>query len=153
MRYFTFRDKNRFSYSKEKIWKSVLNIHQWPHSWKNVYSIQINNTTEVKQFAQIHCHLILLHLIHLHFDVYIHRLKKETYANFSFTGDFTGQGRWILKTQGSDSISLLHLHLQPHHPFLRIISFLPLGRRLLLYSHQRVMAEGKKMILKRLLHD
>ncbi len=153
MKYFTFKDKNRFSYSKEKIWQTVLNIHTWPSSWKNVYSIQINNDTQVKQFASIHCHLILLYLIHLHFDVYIHHLQKESYANFSFTGDFTGQGRWILKTEGSHTLSLLNLHLQPHHPLLRMISFVPFGRRLLLYSHQHVMEEGKKMIIKRLSYD
>jgi len=153
MKYFTFRDENKFPYSKEKIWNTVLNIQQWPKSWKNIYSIQISNHTKVQQSSQIHCHLILVYFIHLNFDVSVHHLKTNTYANFSFKGDFTGQGRWLLKTEDSLTLSLLHLHLQPHHPFLRFISFLPFGRKLLLYSHKHVMSEGKKMIIKRLSYE
>lgn len=91
--------------------------------------------------------------MHLHFNITVTSLDKENLASFRIGGDFSGQGRWILKTDENITKSTLYLHLRTHHFFLKFISLLPFGKTLVSYSHKRVMLEGKKMILKKLSHD
>jgi len=70
--------------------------------------------------------------------------------SFNIGGDFSGQGRWILGEHENEISSTLYLHLRTHHFLLRFVSSLPYGESLILYSHKRVMFEGKKMIIKKL---
>jgi len=91
--------------------------------------------------------------MHLHFDIVITSLERESLASFSIEGDFSGQGRWILKRDKNITESTLYLHLKTHHFFLKFISILPFGKNLVEYSHRRVMLEGKKMILKKLAYE
>ena len=150
MKYFTFVDKDSFLYSRSKIWETVLNVTAWPELWKHVYRVQIHTQGEISSHSKIDCYFTLFYILHLHFDIQISRLQKPSYASFDVGGDFSGQGRWILREHENDTSSTLYLHLRTHHFLLRSVSFIPYGKRLIQYSHKRVMLEGKKMILKRL---
>ncbi|MDA3947345.1 MAG: hypothetical protein PF439_11770 [Helicobacteraceae bacterium] len=150
MKYFTFVDKDSFIYSRSKIWDTVLNVTAWPELWKHVTSVQIHTQGEISQHSKIDCYFTLFYILHLHFYIKISRLQKPSYASFEVGGDFSGQGRWILRENGNETSSTLHLHLRTHHFLLMFVSSLPYGKRLIQYSHKRVMLEGKKMIIKRL---
>jgi hypothetical protein len=100
--------------------------------------------------SKIECYFRLFYLLHLRFDIQILKLQKPSYASFTIGGDFSGQGRWILREHENKPLSTLYLHLSTHHSLLRFVSFLPYGENFIQYSHRRVMLEGKKMIIKRL---
>ncbi len=148
MKYFTFVDKDNFIYSRSKIWDTVLNVGAWPRLWKYVVRVKIHTQGEISSGSKIECYFTLFHLLHLHFDIQISKLQKPSYASFDIGGDFSGEGRWILSKNGDETLSTLYLHLSTHHFLLRFISSLPYGKSLILYSHKRVMLEGKKMIIK-----
>ena len=150
MKYFTFIDKDSFVYSPSKIWDTVLNVNSWPELWKHVIKVQIHTQGKISSHSKIDCYFTLFYLLHLHFDIQISRLQQPTYASFDIGGDFSGQGRWILRENEGETLSTLYLHLRTHHFLLRFISHLPYGESLIQYSHERVMFEGKKMILKKL---
>lgn len=95
MKYFIFIDKNNFSYSQSKIWKSALNIQTWPKLCKRVISISTHTYKALSTSSKISCHLRLCYYINLNFIVHITSLKSSSYASFEFFGDFTDQGRWI----------------------------------------------------------
>jgi hypothetical protein len=150
MKYFTFIDKDSFLYSRSKIWETVLNVTAWPELWKHVYRVQIHTRGEITPHSKIDCYFTLFYILHLHFDIQISRLQKPSYASFRVGGNFSGVGRWILRENGEETSSTLYLHLRTHHFLLKFVSALPYGKRLIQYSHIRVMHEGKKMIIKRL---
>lgn len=153
MKYFTFIDKDTFTDSPDKIWSVVLNVMQWPKLWKHVVDVNIITYGKIDTNSKIDCYFTLFYFLRLYFEIHIICLKKPTYASFSVQGSFSGQGRWILQTQKKETLSMLYLHLRTHHPVLRIISSLPYGKQIVRYSHRRVMLEGKKMILKKLIND
>jgi hypothetical protein len=148
MKYFTFVDKDTFLYSRSKIWDTVLNVTAWPQLWKHVNRVRIH--TEISSHSKIDCYFTLFYILHLHFDIQISRLQKPSYASFDVGGDFSGRGRWILREDGNEALSILYLHLRTRHFLLRFVSSLPYGKSLIQYSHKRVMLEGKKMIIKKL---
>lgn len=148
MKYFTFIDKDTFIYSRSKIWDPVLNVMAWPQLWKHVSRVQIHTQGEISSHSNIDCYFTLFYLLRLRFNIQISRLQKPSYASFDIGGDFSGQGRWILREHGNETSSTLYLHLRTHHFFLRFVSSLPYGKSLVQYSHKRVMLEGKKMIIK-----
>jgi len=150
MKYFTFIDKDSFSFSAQEIWDMVLNVSQWPRLWKQVIDVEIQTNGEIHQHSKIDCYFTLFHLMHLHFHIQLTSLKKPAYASFNIGGDFSGTGRWILRENSNLTDSTLYLHLQTHHSFLKFIAILPFGERFIQYSHRRVMLEGKKMIIKKL---
>lgn len=150
MTYFTFVDRDAFLYSRANIWDTVLNVGAWPVLWKHVYRVQIHTEGEIGPHSKIDCYFTLFYIVHLRFDIHISRLQKPSYASFNVGGDFSGQGRWILREHGDETLSTLYLHLRTHHSLLRFVSLLPYGKRLIQYSHMRVMLEGKKMIIKKL---
>jgi len=150
MKHFTFIDKDSFIYSPSKIWDTVLNVTSWPELWKHVIRVQAHTQGEIGSQSRIDCYFTLFYLLRLRFDIHISRLQKPSYASFDVGGDFSGRGRWILRENGDETLSILYLHLRTHHLLLRFISYLPYGESLIQYSHRRVMLEGKKMILKRL---
>ena len=150
MKYFTFVDKDTFIYSRSKIWDTVLNVTAWPRLWKHVSSVQIHTQGEINSDSKVDCYFTLFHLLNLRFEIQISRLQKPSYASFDIRGDFSGQGRWILSGHGNESSSTLYLHLRTHHPLFRLVSSFPYGKNLIQYSHERVMLEGKKMIIKKL---
>jgi len=150
MKYFTFFDKDTFIYSRSKIWDIVLNVTAWPKLWKHVSKVHIHSQGKINSDSKIECYFRLFYLLHLRFDIEILTLQKPAYASFTIGGDFSGQGRWILREHENKTVSTLYLHLSTHHFLLRFVSLLPYGRRLVQYSHRRVMLEGKKMIIKRL---
>jgi len=152
MKYFTFKDQDHFTFPAFDIWKMVLNVEQWPRLWKQVIDVEIHTNGKIHERSHIDCYFTLFHLMHLHFHIQLTSLKEPAYASFDIKGDFSGKGRWILREKGQETYSVLYLHLQTHHPLLKIISYLPLGERFIQYSHRRVMLEGKKMILTRLEH-
>jgi len=150
MEYFTFTDKDNFTYSPDEIWDVVLNVVQWPRLWKHVIDVNIETDGKIDSCSKIDCYFTLFYILHLYFEVRIIFLTQPTYASFSVGGDFSGQGRWILQVQEKETFSTLYLHLRTHHSLLRFISYLPYGEKIIQYSHRRVMLEGKKMILKKL---
>lgn len=150
MKYFTFVDKDTFIYSRSKIWDTVLNVTAWPKLWKHVNEVQVHTQVELSSDSKINCYFSLFYILHLRFDIHILRLQRPSYTYFDVEGDFSGQGRWILTEIGNETSSILHLHLRTRHSFLKFISYLPYGKRLIRYSHKRVMLEGKKMIIKKL---
>lgn len=150
MKYFTFVDKDTFIYSRSKIWETVLNVTDWPELWKDVNRVEIHTQGEIRSHSKIDCYFTLFYILHLRFDIKISRLQKPSYASFDIGGDFSGQGRWILKVIDNKTSSTLYLHLRTHHLLLKFISYLPYGKHLIQYSHKRVMLEGKKMIIQRL---
>ena len=150
MKYFTFVDKDTFIYSRSKIWDTVLNVMAWPELWKHVTKVQIHTQGDISSDSKIDCYFTLYHLLHLRFNIQISRLQKQSYASFNIGGDFSGQGRWILRENENEISSTLYLHLRTHHFLLRFVSSLPYGESFILYSHKRVMFEGKKMIIKKL---
>jgi len=150
MKYFTFIDKDSFSFLSQEIWEMVLNVGQWPRLWKQVIDVEIHTHGEVHEHSKIDCYFTLFHLMHLHFNIQLISLEKPKYAAFSIGGDFSGTGRWILCENGKLVDSTLYLHLQTHHSFLKLIAHLPFGENFIQYSHRRVMLEGKKMIIKKL---
>ncbi|MFT7004145.1 MAG: hypothetical protein ACJAWW_001498 [Sulfurimonas sp.] len=152
MKYFTFVDKDHLAYTKKEIWDVVLDVKSWPLLWKYVVDITLYKDEKVSEGTKIDCYFTLYHLLNLHFNVSIETLKKEEFASFSIEGDFSGKGRWILKTENALSESELFLHLQTNHFLLKFISILPFGEKMVQYSHRRVMLEGKKMIIKKLSH-
>jgi len=153
MKYFTFTDKDNFSFPPIKIWTMVLNVEQWPRLWKQVIDIEIHTDSKIHEHSRIDCYFTLFHLMHLHFDIQLTSLQEPKYASFTISGDFSGTGRWVLRQKEERTSSRLNLHLQTHHSFLKIISHLPFGERFIQYSHRRVMLEGKKMIIKKLTDD
>jgi hypothetical protein len=153
MKYFTFIDKDSFTHTPIKIWNTVLQVHTWPRLWKQVIDVAIHTDGEIHDKSKIDCYFTLFHFLHLHFAITLTVLKEPTYASFDISGDFSGKGRWILRHQDDETLSTLYLHLQTHHFFLKAISRVPFGERLIQYSHRRVMLEGKKMILRELMHD
>lgn len=148
MKYFTFVDKDTFIYSRSKIWDTVLNVTAWPQLWKHVSKVHVHTQGEIRSDSKIECYFRLFYLLHLRFDIQILRLHKPSYASFTIGGDFSGQGRWILREHEKEILSTLYLHISTHHFLLRFVSSLPYGRSLIEYSHRRVMLEGKKMIVK-----
>ncbi len=150
MKYFTFIDRDSFHYSRSKIWETVLHIQAWPTWWKHVVSVTLHTEEKVSESSKIECLFSLFHFIDLQFKIQIICLKKPYYASFNISGDFTGQGRWILKEDQFQTSSTFYLHLQTRHKLLCFIAYFPFGKRLIEYSHRRVMLEGKKMILQRL---
>ncbi len=144
MKYFIFIDKNNFSYSQAKIWKSALNIQTWPKLWKHVISISTHTDKALSTSSKISCHLRLCYYINLNFIVHITCLKPSYYASFEFFSDFTDQGRWISRQTGDVTSSALYLRLRPHHKFLRIINYFPFGNSFILYTHMQIMLEGKR---------
>ena len=150
MKYFTFIDKDSFSFSSPEIWEMVLNVGQWPRLWKQVIDVEIQTNGEIHENSKIDCYFTLFHLMHLHFHIQLTSLKKPQYASFTIGGDFSGTGRWILRENENQTDSTLNLHLQTHHGFLKLISYLPFGESFIQYSHRRVMLEGKNMIIKKL---
>lgn len=150
MKYFTFVDKDAFIYSRSKIWDAVLNVTAWPGLWKQVNRVRIRTKGEIGSDSKIECYFTLFYIFHLRFDIQISRLQKPSYAFFTIGGDFSGHGRWILREDGNETSSAFQLRLRARHFLLRFVSFLPYGESLILYSHKRVMLEGKKMIIKSL---
>jgi hypothetical protein len=150
MKYFTFVDKDTFIYSRSKIWDTALNVAVWPELWKHVSRVQIHTKGKISTHSKIECYFTLFYIFHLYFDIQISRLQKPSYASFYIEGDFSGQGRWILRENENETLSLLYLYLKTHHFLIRFIALLPYGKNLILYSHKRVMLEGKKMIIKSL---
>ncbi|MDF1881805.1 hypothetical protein JHD50_10925 [Sulfurimonas sp. MAG313] len=153
MKCFTFSDKDNFNFSSQAIWEMVLNVKQWPRLWKQVIDVEIQTKGDIHENSKIDCYFTLFHLMHLHFHIQLISLQKPKYASFSIGGDFSGTGRWILREKDQLTHSTLYLRLQTHHNFLKFIAYLPLGERLIQYSHRRVMLEGKKMIIKKLQDD
>ncbi len=153
MKYFIFIDRNAFPYSQTKIWKTVLNLRLWPELWKHVISVSIHSEGELSPSSTIDCRFTLFHSVRLDFKVRLIHLKPPHYASFRFSGDFSGQGRWILRKKGTKTSSILYLRLCPHHKLLRLISFFPFGNEFIQYTHKRVMLEGKKMIIQKLYDD
>jgi len=151
VKYFTFVDRECFPFSAQQIWDTVLNVQAWPRLWKQVIDVEIYIQDKIHKGSKIDCYFTLFHLMHLHFHIHITSLSRPQYASFHISGDFSGQGRWILEHQNDEIHSTLYLHLQTHHPFLKGISYLPLGEKLIQYSHKRVMLEGKKMIMTKLI--
>ena len=151
MKYFTFVDKDTFIYSRSKIWDTALNVLVWPKLWKHVTKVKIDTQGEISPHSRIECYFTLFYIFHLHFDIQILKLQKPSFASFNVGGDFSGRGRWILRENKNETLSILYLHLSTHHFLIRFIASLPYGRSLILYSHKRVMLEGKKMIIKSLL--
>ncbi len=149
MRYFTFTDRDSFHHPQIKLWETVLDVRAWPKAWRHVISVNIQTEGAVRRSSKIECFFTLFHLIHLRFEVHILCLKEPYYASFKIEGDFSGQGRWILQEKDLRTDSIFYLHLQSHHRVLRLIAFLPYGKRLIAYSHKRVMLAGKKMILQK----
>ena len=153
MKYFTFIDKDTFTNSPDKIWNVVLNVTQWPKLWKHVIDVHIITHGKVATNSKVDCYFTLFYFLRLNFEIHIICLKKPTYASFNVQGSFSGQGRWILRSKGKETFSTLYLHLRTHHPVLRFIASLPYGERMVQYSHRRVMVEGKKMIVKKLINE
>ena len=143
-------DKDTFTYSRSKIWDTVLNVTAWPQLWKNVSRVQVHTKGEISSDSKIDCYFRLFYLLHLRFDIQISKIQKPSYASFNIGGGFSGQGRWILRENENETLSTLYLHLSTHHSLLRFVSFLPYGESLIQYSHRRVILEGKRMIIKRL---
>lgn len=151
---YSFKNEYRINTSPDIIWSILSDIESWPGIWKYFRTVQFRGEDKcLKQNITIDCEVRAVIPYTFRFNTQIVKVTPCRELEVISRGDLNGRGIWTLKQIGESTLSSFTWEVEPVNLFVRMIEYIPFGRRLLRYSHNIMMENGYRSLLTVLEHN